>query len=63
MDFANNPAMQKKWEVFVRKIDTRTKDYQAVLETIGSFLTRPFVAAVQNEIFTKQWSSAKGKWI
>lgn len=49
MAFDNDDAMQKKWKAFCRKIDTKTEDYSTVLRTIKEFLTKPFIAAV-NEV-------------
>ena len=62
MAFAENDAMQKKWEAFCRKIDTKTDDYNTVLRTIKDFLTEPFTAAVIGEEFIEEWSAANGKW-
>ena len=54
MSFDNDEAMQKKWKAFIRKIDTKTDDYSTVLKTIRAFLTKPFVAAVENKIFVSE---------
>ena len=63
MSFDEDTAMQKKWKAFVRKIDTKTDDYSAVLKTIKAFLTKPFTAAVGGKEFTPKWSANNGKWI
>ena len=63
MAFAENDAMQKKWKAFTRKIDTKTDDYSIVLKTIRAFLTKPFVAAVENKIFTDNWIVQNGQWM
>ena len=63
MGFDRDGAMQKKWKAFVRKIDTKTDDYSTVLKTIKTFLTKPFMAAVENKEFIQQWSAANGEWI
>lgn len=63
MGFDNNSAMQKKWEAFVHKIDIQTDNYSAVLQIIKAFLEKPFVAAIEGEDFTQQWSATKGKWM
>lgn len=61
--FDDDEAMQKKWKAFVRKIDSKTDDYSAVLKTIEDFLVKPFTAAVENKRFTEKWSATNGKWI
>ena len=63
MSFDNDEAMQKKWKAFIRKIDTKTDDYSTVLKTIRAFLTKPFVAAVENKIFTDNWIVQNGQWM
>ena len=62
MDFDNDSAMQKKWKAFVRKIDTKTDDYSTVLKTIKTFLTKPFIAAVEGNAFTDNWIALNYKW-
>ena len=62
MGFDSDGAMQKKWKAFVRKIDTKTDDYGTVLKTIKTFLTKPFMAAVEDKRFTEQWYSSENKW-
>lgn len=63
MNFADDSAMQKKWNAFVRKIDTKTDDYGNVLKTIKAFLTEPFVAAVKGKEIIDKWSAYSGKWM
>ena len=63
LTFSNDDAMQKKWKAFCKKIDTKTDDYNTVLRTIKAFLTKPFIAAVKGNEYTKQWSAANKKWI
>ena len=55
--------MQKKWKAFVRKIDTKTDDYSTVLKTIKTFLTKPFVAAVEGNTFTGNWTAPNSEWM
>ena len=47
MAFDNDEAMQKKWKAFVRKIDTKIDDFSTVLKTIKTFLSEPFIAAME----------------
>lgn len=62
MTFGSDDAMQKKWKAFVRKIDTKTDNYNTVLKTIKTFLGKPFVAAIKDENFTEQWFTAENQW-
>lgn len=62
MSFADDSAIQKKWKAFVRKIDTKTDDYSTVLKTIKAFLTEPFMAAVEGNAFTGNWTAQNSKW-
>lgn len=63
MEFDCDAAMQKKWKAFVRKIDTKTDDYSTVLKTIKIFLTKPFMATVNEEAFIEKWSAANSDWM
>lgn len=63
MSFSDDSAMQKKWKVFCRKIDTQTDDFNTVLKIIEAFLTKPFTVAVKGEKFTEKWSAANGEWM
>lgn len=63
MSFDDDASMQKKWKAFVRKIDTKTDDYSTVLKTIKTFLTEPFIAAVERREFTDNWTAQNGRWI
>ena len=62
MAFDNDDAMQKKWKAFVRKIETKTDDYSKVIDTINLFLAVPFKAAVENTIFTANWTASDNEW-
>ena len=61
--FDSDEAMQKKWKAFVRKIDTKTDDYNTVLKTIKTFLIKPFTAAVVCKEFNEKWFAANGEWM
>lgn len=62
MAFDGDEAMQKKWKAFCRKIDTKTDDYSTILLTINRFLSEPFVAAIEENSFTKQWVILGTTW-
>ena len=62
MTFADDEAMQKKWKAFIRKIDAKTDEYEAVLGMMNAFLSEPFSAAIADEAFEKYWSASNGKW-
>mgnify|MGYP000872846204 CR=1 FL=1 len=62
MSFDNDEAMQKKWKAFVRKIGTKTDDYNTVLRTIKAFLAKPFYAVVKNSEHDEQWSAQNNLW-
>ena len=62
MGFADDTAMQKKWKAFVRKIDTETDDYGAVLKTIKAFLEKPFTAALEITECSECWIAAEKQW-
>ena len=62
MTFGSDEVMQKKWKVFVRKIDTKTDNYSIVLKTIKAFLMKAFTAAVKDNEFTEKWSAAENQW-
>lgn len=62
MAFGSDDAMQKKWEAFCRKIDTKADDFSTVLRTIQVFLTEPYKAAVENTGFHLMWLVRKQIW-
>lgn len=62
MSFANNESMQKKWNVFCRKIDIDIEDYDMVLKRIKVFLAEPFLAVVTGNEYIKSWSANSGRW-
>ena len=62
LTFGSDDAMQKKWKAFCKKIDTKTDDYNTVLRTIKAFLTEPFTAAVEDNLFTDTWTAQNGGW-
>lgn len=59
--FDSDDAMQKKWKVFCRKIDTKTDDFSDVLNVIKVFLKQPLAAAIGKCAFTQSWS-ANSSW-
>lgn len=62
MGFADDLTMQKKWKAFVRKIDTKTDDFDTVLKSIKKFLAEPFTAALGRKDFSKHWRGAIREW-
>ena len=62
MRFDEDAIMQQKWNAFCRKINTKTDDFSTVLKTMSTFLTKPYISAVQNEECSSHWSAFKGKW-
>lgn len=62
MAFDDDEAMQKKWKVFCRKIDTKTDSYSTVLRTIRAFLTKPIAAVINKDSFGEQWFAATNVW-
>ncbi len=62
INFANDSVMQKKWNAFTHKINTDTDHFNTVLETINTFLSRPFIAAVENKNYNGQWSAIDVIW-
>ncbi len=63
MAFDSDDAMQKKWKAFVRKIDTKTDDYNTVLKVIKNFLVLPFLSAIKETEFTEKWSVTDSSWL
>ncbi|MEF9922155.1 MAG: nucleotidyl transferase AbiEii/AbiGii toxin family protein, partial [Anaerovoracaceae bacterium] len=61
--FADDINMQKKWKLFIRKIDVKTDEYSVVIDTIKTFLAKPFASAVENTEFNKKWSASKCRWL
>ncbi len=62
ISFAEDTAMQKKWKAFIRKIGTKTDDFDTVLSTIKSFLFEPFTAAIGKRDYAKRWSASEKIW-
>lgn len=62
LNFANDYAMQKKWNAFVRKINTKTVDFDIVLSKIKGFLEEPLIATFENKDYSKQWLFENGQW-
>lgn len=62
INFANDEFMQKKWKAYVRKINSKTDNFNIVLKTIKDFLEQPFTAALENKEFIKKWDAAANKW-
>ena len=63
LKFDSDDAMQKKWKAFIKKINTKTDDFEIVLKTIKAFLTEPFVASIEKNEHIKRWNATDTKWI
>ena len=62
LEFDSDDAMQKKWKSFIKKINTKTDDFETVLKTIKVFLSESFSAAIENKKFNSQWSANDNQW-
>ena len=62
LEFDSDDAMQKKWKAFIKKINTKTDDFETVLKMIKLFLAKPFIAAVENKSFDNKWSCVTNQW-
>lgn len=62
MAFDKDPAMQKKWKAFTKKISTGTDDFSEVLSTIQKFIQSPYLATINNENFELLWSASVLIW-
>lgn len=60
--FDGDDDMQKKWNAFCRKINTKSGDFKTVLQTIETFLGAPLEAAVQKSDFSMKWSATTNTW-
>lgn len=60
--YDSDDGMQKKWKVFVKKINTKTDDFKTILDAIQRFLWAPYRAAVEREEFRKQWKAEQNSW-
>lgn len=63
MAFADDEGMQKKWKAFLKKINTKTDDFKAILNVIQSFLNEPYEAVIQGESLSKKWISENYEWL
>ena len=61
LSFSDDDAMQKKWMAFCKKVNTES-DFDAVLETICTFLLHPYQAAVSGNDYAKKWATHKQLW-
>ena len=61
LSFADDGAMQKKWDAFCRKINTQI-GYETVLETIRAFLLPPYQAATEGYDYNRFWVSSEQIW-
>lgn len=62
MNFAADPAMQKKWKAFTKKIDVNTIDFNIVIQTIDTFLRGSFSCVFNNTNYAKIWNAQNNHW-
>lgn len=63
LEFASDEAMQKKWKAFIKKINTKTDDFETVLKMINAFLSKPIIATIDGKDFIGQWLADNGRWM
>lgn len=62
LKFADDKAMQVKWNAFVKKIDKEIDSFEIVLQTIKAFLEKTFFAVIENNGFVLKWHCGKSIW-
>lgn len=62
LKFDSDDAMQKKWKAFIKKINTKTDNFETVLKTIKKFLTEPYIAALRGSGCSGLWSADMVEW-
>ena len=62
LEFDSDDAMQKKWKAFIKKINIKTDDFEAVLKMIKMFLAEPYYATINSVEFKFKWNSNELKW-
>lgn len=62
LHFADNTAMQIKWNAFLRKLYLPEPDLETVLLLIRQFLKEPFMSVLKGKSFLKNWNAAKLQW-
>lgn len=63
LSFNQNNDMQKKWNAFSRKINTKIDSYETILNTIDLFLEQPYLSAIHGNLFQFHWVSSEQLWI
>lgn len=63
LEFSEDEAMQKKWKAFIKKINTKTDDFETVLKMINAFLSKPIIATIDGKDFIGQWLADNGRWM
>jgi hypothetical protein len=63
LSFNQNNDMQKKWNAFSRKINTKIDSYETILNTIDLFLEQPYLSAICGNLFQFHWVSSEQLWI
>lgn len=62
MTFGSDDGMQKKWLMYIRKIDADNLKFNDVLKIMDLFLRELYITIVNNRKFNKQWISSKNTW-
>ena len=63
LHFDRDEAMIKKWNSFVRKLDTKTDEFSTVLNGISDFIDKPFTAVITKKEFNLLWRAETGTWV
>lgn len=62
LTFDLDDGMNKKWKVFVKKIDVEMDEFSVILQSIKAFLFEPYMSIMNGENFEKNWDSNEIKW-
>jgi predicted nucleotidyltransferase component of viral defense system len=59
----SDPAMEKKWAAFLKKIKRTDKNFADTLSAIGDFLLELMFAVLEEHPFVKKWNAANNEWV
>lgn len=63
MTVDTDDGMQQKWNNFARKLNMKSDSFQTILGVIRSFISKPFLAVLDEEFFSQAWDAASGSWV